>query len=129
MLSIDSESYKRAEALLKEQGVAAERVEGFDGRKPEQVQEALKLLSSHANAESLHATVSNAMLCLHTPLFESLKEKSASQRRSMSLRCFSMGSSFSDPFLHVLRGLTSLASLLCLPRSVTGCRRCECCRC
>lgn len=68
VLSIDPESYELAEAKLKAQGVSAERVEGFDGRKPQQVQEALKLLASHANAESLHATVSNAMLCLHTPL-------------------------------------------------------------
>eukprot|EP00439_Symbiodinium_sp_Y106_P041409 s1812_g5.t1 len=51
---------------LVDMGVPAEMVRGYDGRMPSEVIEALQLLKEYGNAASLHSTVSNWMVCMHT---------------------------------------------------------------
>lgn len=66
VVSIDSEKYKIAEADLKDQGVPAEMIRGFNGKNSNEVQDALALLTKYGNTAKLHSTVSNWMVCLHT---------------------------------------------------------------
>ncbi|CAK9026331.1 unnamed protein product [Durusdinium trenchii] len=67
VLSINEEKYKLSKAELKDQGiVAVSRVKGFNASRDSELSEALALLTEYGNANSLHHTVSNWMLCLHT---------------------------------------------------------------
>ncbi|CAK8990898.1 unnamed protein product [Durusdinium trenchii] len=66
VVSIDPESYKATEGELRDQGVLAEMVRGFDGKSAEELEGALQLLTDYGNTQHLHPTVSNWLLCMHT---------------------------------------------------------------
>jgi len=66
VVSIEPNKYTVTAQELKDMGVPAEMVRGYDGRMPSEVIEALQLLKEYGNAASLHSTVSNWMVCMHT---------------------------------------------------------------
>ncbi|CAJ1353079.1 unnamed protein product [Effrenium voratum] len=52
VVSIQPDSYKVSEAQLQENGVPAEMVRGYDGKSPQEVDEALRLLTEFRASES-----------------------------------------------------------------------------
>eukprot|EP00440_Ansanella_granifera_P069456 gb/GFBE01075355.1/.p1 GENE.gb/GFBE01075355.1/~~gb/GFBE01075355.1/.p1 ORF type:complete len:395 (+),score=50.53 gb/GFBE01075355.1/:1-1185(+) len=69
MVSINPERYAVSEDQLEGIGVPsemAEMVRGYNGSNPVEVDEALELLTRYGHGGSLHPTVKNWMVCMHT---------------------------------------------------------------
>ena len=77
VVSIDPEAYQLVEAELRDEGVPvrmaarrharheAHEVHGYDARAPEDLQDALRLLTEFGNADRLHETVSRPVRGSH----------------------------------------------------------------
>lgn len=66
VVSMSHQLYAEEAAELEDIGVESEMVHGYNGSNTAQVAQALQLLKHYGHGGSLHETVNNWMLCLHT---------------------------------------------------------------
>jgi len=66
VVSMSHERYAQEAAELENTGVESEMVHGYNGTSDAEVAQALKLLRHYGHAGSLHDTVSNWFVCMHT---------------------------------------------------------------